>query len=36
VTATAATVLDLETPHGPARVHLRPAPGDAPVAGLFF
>jgi uncharacterized protein len=36
VTATAATVLDLETPHGPARVHLRPAPGDAPVAALVL
>jgi uncharacterized protein len=36
VTAAAGTVLDLETPHGPARAHLRSAPGDAPVAALVL
>jgi uncharacterized protein len=36
VTAAAGTVLDLETPHGRARAHLRAAPGDAPVAALVL
>jgi uncharacterized protein len=36
VTAAAGTVLDLETPHGRARAHLRAAPGDAPVPALVL
>jgi uncharacterized protein len=32
----AATVLELDTPHGPARAHLHPAPGDEPVAALVL
>jgi uncharacterized protein len=36
VSAVPATVLDLETPHGSARAHLHPAPGDAPPAALVL
>jgi len=36
VSATPATVLELETPHGPARAHLHAAPGDAQEAALVL